>query len=702
MIPENINQELLIGFIDESTEALSLTGNLLLQLETGPADTERINAIFRPIHSLKGNSAYFGLMKIKKLAHSLENLLDSIRKGSQPVSKPLITTMLPCIDMLKIMMADVRVGNHELTDEIKYAKLIADIDAALGVSGTLPLQADGAEIRQLFEQLESKVTSGGHAIVEKLKNILSTIPALSGLQNSNSETLVQPAAAAASTPIDTLLTTLGTAAVVPIAPDVVEQIRTLIAQIKLETGDGADSKNIDEIADVVETFSRSDVGIDSLAISLLTDKVSALKTALQAPKPPTTNARIQSGDKSKGIAGTSPRPDKTMRISEQTLDDFLRCVGELLGIEEMLRNVLRLVAPDGSATILANNLKDAVNQFETISKELRDKIMTVRKVEAAILLSKAPRIIHDLSDQSGKKIEVNIVGEQLKIDKSYIDLLDAPFTHMVRNAVDHGIELPERRTAAGKEATGKITITIRENAESLQLIVEDDGSGLRYDKLQKKAESLGLIEKHRKLSEHDIVNLLFQSGVSTAETITDVSGRGVGMDVVKRAIDGAGGKIDVETVVGKGTRFTVTLPRNASTQIIDGYIVRAYSNELYVVPLSYVIEAFAIRREDIANVVGQGTILTRRGRTFPMYSLDALLDPATYSGGRHTAWNGIGIIVDNKGNTCILAVKEIVGIQKIVCKPVGTKMLDSDLFDGAAISGTGNVSMIINMEKLLP
>jgi len=272
---------------------------------------------------------------------------------------------------------------------------------------------------------------------------------------------------------------------------------------------------------------------------------------------------------------------------------------------------------------------------------------------------------------------------------------------MVRNAADHGIEQPEQRRAAGKKECGSIVIAVKEAADNLLLTVQDDGAGLDYTALQQKAVSLGVIGQNVKLTNAGIVELLFKSGVSTARVVTDVSGRGVGMDVVKRAITDAGGKIEVASTPGQGSLFTISVPRNASTQILDGYMVRSFAKETYILPLGCVIEAFRILPTEISGVPGNAKILTRRGAVFPLHTLDSLFGTDAPLSSTGIASEAMGVEVEWKSTKYVLAVKEVLGIQKVVCKPVEGDMLAHGLFDGAAISGTGQVSMIVNIENLL-
>jgi two-component system chemotaxis sensor kinase CheA len=474
----------------------------------------------------------------------------------------------------------------------------------------------------------------------------------------------------------------------------------LIRGMREEAGIGDQKRIADEIADIFAVFSSADSGIDELAISTMSDKLNELRKKPEGPDSGTDGNKPSPPPVGKMPEVSGAKHEKTMRIPEQSLDDFLRCVGDLLSVEEQLRHVSRQIGAGNDVFLLSDNLKDAIRQFESISKELRSKIMDVRKVEARVLLQKAGRIVRDISSQSGKKISVECIGEDLRIDKSYIDLLDAPLTHMLRNAADHGIELPQTRSAAGKPETGTISVTLKENDDDLTFVVSDDGAGLDYEGLRKKAVGLGIVADTAQLSKSDIVELLFRSGITTAAVVTDVSGRGVGMDVVKRAIVEAGGRIDVSSTPGSGTAFTVSLPRNASTQIIDGYVVQSFSEESYVLPLGFVLEAFDFLPGDVSGVAG-GRALMRRGSVYPLHDIDSLLGDRADRRCETADGCRKGVLLDVKGAKTVISVKEIIGIQKVVCKPVEGDLVEETIFDGAAISGTGKVFMIVNPEKLL-
>jgi two-component system, chemotaxis family, sensor kinase CheA len=698
-IPMEVNRELLLSFIDESIDGLAAVDDLLIKLEASPTDKELVNAVFRPIHSLKGNAAYFGLMKIKKLAHTMENLLDLVRKGQRSIDRTIIDVVLPGADCLKKMLLKVHDGGSDLDDEVSCNAVIAKIDEILGS----PTTASGADkvsvIRDLLDILYMQTTKDGAETVDKLVSLLATIPSLSNIRIiASAQAKTDDCSSALPGPAGDLLTMLSGGGPFPKDSEKTKQLAELMNRFHNENSNEPLRTQVQEIFDIFNVFMRADTGIDELAISMLREKLSGLRSFITVnPSAPIDATGPKPAEDSKQKADAPAKHEKTMRIPEQSLDDFLRCVGELLSIEEGLRHVTLQIKINSNTLSITDGLRDVLRQFEAISKELRSKIMEVRKVEARALLQKTSRIARDICVQSGKKITIECVGENLLIDKSYIDLLDAPLTHMVRNAADHGIELPAVRMKAGKPETGKISIILRETENDLLLIISDDGAGLNYEGLRKKAVELGMISAAAQLSTNDTIELLFQSGVSTASLVTEISGRGVGMDVVKRAITETGGKIDVKSKAGAGTTFTVMLPRNASTQIIDGYIVQGYSMEMYVLPLGFVIEAFNILPRDISSIAGKTKMISRHGATFPMHMLDNLLGSSFVE----TDDARMGVLVQIKGKKKVLIVKDIIGIQKVVCKQVEGALFDGGLFQGASVNGAGRVLMIVNMEKLL-
>lgn len=544
-----IDPDLLNDFIAESLDSLESLDTLFVKLEKSPNNQEIINSIFRPIHSLKGNSAYFGLMRVKELSHAMENILDDLRKGRKKVTKSVINVLLPGADMLRNMLQSVRKGGEECKNSKKFSSILEDL---------------------LKTPLEEE-------IVEKKEEDSPT-----------------------------------------------------------------------EIVQQEESHAKS------------------------------------------------------MRISEASLDSFFASVGDLVVVEEMFDYLIKKVRNTDSDGDITKQLRQIVDTFKTTSASLRDGVLQIRKVEADILLRKVPRLIRDIADRLGKMVDVVCLGQNVRIDKSYAELLGAPLTHMVRNAIDHGIEMPNVRKLKGKPERGTISVSITDEGGSVVLTVSDDGGGLNYKAIAKKAMELGLLEPDMEISEAIAVDMLFRSGVSTAESITDVSGRGVGMDVVKREIESVGGSISVTSTIDKGTTFTLSLPSTVRTKITDGYLIKSNHGETYALPMKNVLEAFTTDSDKIITVTGnRGEAVKLRDSILPVIRLDNVL----HSSHKEVSDNSINdrilmLHIKTAQNSFALVVKEVTGVQKVVVKPVEGFSVEEDIFDGAAMMGDGGVLMIIGERGL--
>jgi two-component system chemotaxis sensor kinase CheA len=695
----DISKELLLGFLDESIDALSAVDRLFIELEKQPQNKEIISAIFRPIHSLKGNAAYFGLMRLKKVAHALENLLDLLRKGERKVDSTIINILLPGVDLLRDILVNVREERDEITDEKRYSSLFNQIESTQKKVSTSTTGDIVSGINESIIQLRKTCNNSQLELINNLMSNLLKVPLLSSLkQNGPEEIITINVDNELQNTLDEIEKKLSVLEDDGVKNGSIESLYALLDTLKQQCTTSKKQKIVADILDILDAFNSSEAGIDKLAVSLVMEKLHSFAHDQTGISTVSTN-----GEKDLVVKDSRDHKvtnEKTMRIPEKALDEFLRSVGELLGIEEMLRHLQRRCLENTDSSQMHTNLKEAIGQFEAISGELRSKIMEIRKIEAKVLLQKVPRLVRDIASEKNKKINVKCEGETVAIDKSYIDILDAPLTHMVRNAADHGIELPEDRERKEKNSTGTISVSMIEGEDVLRLIVQDDGAGLNYEGIQKKAAELGIIEKGSQVSTDQITELLFYSGVSTATEVTDISGRGVGMDIVKKAIVDAGGKIEVSSEKDKGTTFTISLPKNASTQIMDGYVVESFSGEIFVVPLNNVIEAFKIEPEQVNKVAGKGEMVQRRGGLNPLYLIDKLLgfDSTDY---KKKEFNScMGVLVETKNIRSVIGVKEIIGIQKVVSKKIEGGLLKSTQFDGAAVSGTGQIYMIVNVEKL--
>jgi two-component system chemotaxis sensor kinase CheA len=468
-------------------------------------------------------------------------------------------------------------------------------------------------------------------------------------------------------------------------------------------------KAMEQVQEIFNTFVHSPIGLDNLARESMLDLVRTLRiddpdsrteSSKSGNEPTEERMQIQKADASAApgkekAAGTS----KTMRIPEESLDAFLENVGELMGIEEMFRHLYRQLLQKGVTSRFSTDLKQMIDQFGQFSSRLRKGIMDVRKVEAQSLLGKANRIVRDIASGKGKKIAVECSGEKLRIDKSYIELLDAPLVHMVRNAADHGIESPEEREIKGKSPEGIIRIDLQERGNDICLTIADDGRGIDYELIsQKAAETIGTNDS---VSSEVLEGLIFKSGISTATEVTDISGRGVGLDVVKQTIEQAGGRVDVTNRPGAGCTFTVSLPRSVSTKIMDGYLVRAMGGGVYALPLNLVMEVFAAQASDVTSVAGMGRVVKRRGLIFPVFDLGVLLKEKSCRNGPDSSFNAgeLLVLVSMMKKKYAISVQEVIGVQKIVVKPINGICVDQ-IFEGAAMMGDGSTALIIGEEGM--
>lgn len=547
------NAELLHDFIDESLEALNTIDELFIRLEAHPDDLKVVEGIFRPIHSMKGNAAYFGLMRLKDLAHRMESLLDLVRQGRRRTDRRLATLLLRGLDGLRAILHRVRDVQEEVAREDDFLPLLVDLEAEAQRGGEEP-----------------------------------------------------------------------------------------------EAGLLSERSQADAVVVVDEPAPRS-------------------------PKEPAS---------------------RTMRISEENVDRFLDQVGELIGLEELFRFLGKRMVEAGVSEEFTTEMRQATEQFAHLSSSLSKAVMELRRTEARPLLQKVPRLARDVAQLTGKDIAIRTLGEDVRLDKSYLQLLDAPLMHMVRNACDHGIDTPEERRRAGKSETGSVEVAMLELEDSFVLQVTDDGRGLNMEGLRNKAVELGIHRAEAPFGEVEAVAVLFHSGVSTASSVTEISGRGVGLDVVKREIEGAGGRIEVTTTAGKGSCFRVVLPRSITTRIADGFLFRC-GQERYVLPMRSVVETFPVAVAQEAQVAGGGKVLRYRDEVLRLVEGAELLEQDA------SPEAGVFVRIRAKDTTCVLRVDEVLGVQRTVIKPLEHFCNGGGVFAGAAMLGDGRLAMVLGEEGLV-
>ncbi len=703
----NVDPALLTEFIDESQDTLGALDAQFVALEANPQDLSIVEAIFRPVHSIKGNSGFFGFIGVKKLAHELETLLDHVRKGRLTVNAQITDVLLRGTDELRQMFARVRESQDEVADQAAYAALIKrvqetaseqpnplgfvleELKAAVARADREPASAADS-LRALHAAVEQHIAQSGGGPRSAAAASPSTAPAA-------------PACPRSTALLDKLSQPIG--GTLPTAE--AEAIGRELRMLRQEAPNEAARAILDQAIENYDTFADT-VGFDDLLRELTLEKLQEYSQAASSSAAPESSAQPTAGAKAPAPKPTAPAaaadgaardkhadPGKTMRVSEAHIDTFLEYVGELLVVADMFSNLQQQLAASDIKREIAQRFKHANATFGALSQSLQKSIMSIRKVSMRGLLQKVPRLVRDIAADHGKEISVEVTGDTTEVDKSLIDLLDAPLTHMVRNAADHGVEKPEARAATGKPRTGIIRVSVVETDNHIVLEVSDDGAGLNLDKIRAKGESLGVIRPGQQMTQTELVNLIFSSGLSTAEKVTDVSGRGVGMDVVKRMIEDSGGVITIDTEAGKGSRFTLKLPKSVTTQIMPGYLVEVAGRK-YVLPMNKVRETASVAASACKTITGKGRCVVRHGAVLPLVTLRGLFGQVE---GEHTD-QVIVVTVEAGHERYAVAVDNVLGVQQVVLREIEGLEIDTDLVAGGALMGDGSVALVVNPEVL--
>ena len=678
---QGVDVELRADFIDESLDGLQRVSALLVELEANPDRAETVQAIFRPIHSIKGNSAYFGLFRTKELAHELESILDLVRKGGLAPDSSVVGALLQGVDDLGAMLGRARSGQAEVVDEGAFGKLLE------GVRGLASSEKSGDEEswRGLLRQLRAMDAPAALGLAERLAR---GTPAGRGALGQGGEAAAATGhwPAAARQMAERLADLAAT-------PDAGEMRKLLGECLALAAGPEAKAHAAKAQSDF-EVLART-VGLgDPVARSVLPKRLAALFPAPAEAKP---QAQAKTGKPE--TASAAAQESKTMRVPEERIDAFLAHVGELVTLNEMYGHLHTSLAAGADGHAAATELRRINEAFGHLSLSLQHSIMQIRKVSVGAILGKIPRMVRDIAESKGKRIETRVEGADILVDKSLVDALDAPLTHMVRNAADHGIEPVGQRAAAGKPERGTISVAVSETADEIVLEVGDDGKGIDRRALAEKAEKLGLVANAASLSDTEALQMLFASGVSTAKEVTDVSGRGVGMDVVKRAVDGMGGRIEIASKMGEGTEVRVRLPKTVTTQILDGFVV-AQGGARYVFPLKSVKRCFRPAQADLATVQGKGTCVRNGEKLLRVMSLAEQLGFRAASGDAPNYREGIMVVLEGSAQTVAVHVDGIDGVRRVVLKDIAGVGQEDGSLVGGAIMGDGTVALVLDVDAL--
>lgn len=700
---DEIDPEILMVFVEEALESIEGLDAQFVTLEQHPGDGESLAAIFRVMHTVKGNSAFFGLMKVKKLAHHMEDLMALMREGRVDVTPAAIQTLLRGLDELRSMLHAVQNGEGELSrsSQAVQDELLSKLrDLCEAVEG------GGHTLAGVLSQID-RILAGPADIQqmrERLKLVRTDVAELYAREAGTSKAPPN-AAGSATVPTEAPEVELARLLAQPFeeqmsAPDA-ERVRELLVALQA-AGHGGDATVWQRL------LAEYDAAVPDLGLGhFLVEGIQlSLRDARRAPladgperTPPVPGSAPDQGKPMGAGGGKRDTPARTMRVEENKIDQFLDYVGELIIVREMFANVGKLLRENSEVSRLSADYQRALEAFTLLSHSLQGSIMEVRKVPVKAALQKVPRLARDLSAARGKEVKVVLSGDGVPIDKSLLEALEGPLTHMVRNAVDHGIEAPEERERAGKPRTGTLRVEAFEEPDYVRIEIADDGGGIHVDRLKAKAIESGILTASQadRMSDTDARNLLFAPGLSTAKEVTDISGRGVGMDVVRRNVTDLGGEIRIDSELGVGTTFNLLLPKAVTVQILDGFLVRV-CNHRFVLPLTTIKESFRPDRDQIVQVAERGEFISRRGQVFPLVRFGELL---RIDSERACASDRIVVSVDLGTDMAAgLLVDEVLGVQQVVLREVNGIEDQETPFAGGAVLGDGRVAMVVDVDRL--
>ncbi|MBW1709019.1 MAG: chemotaxis protein CheA [Deltaproteobacteria bacterium] len=717
-----LDPELLADFIFESRELIEEFTSSLIDLENNPEDTGILSSIFRVAHTIKGSSAFFNLVHIKNFAHKLENLLDELRDRKRPVTSEVIDVLLNGGRHLKNMFNRVQAGDmgSELTPE--EDRFLKDLLNFIEKSAAAPEVSPRDMLRRVKELVSEFKTGGKEAksVFIEIESLLAGITDQEGppqkQASDNPDGYAIQLESKTYTCMDVDLTSPIEKALAAMAKaretealDEEAYGRALVELVRLAEDHNLEpiQEPLDEALNDFRSIKESGIGFDPVLTKLTGQKLKEIINLLDVKDKSADQSEAfedhQTPEADSGPARTARRDKKnegkTMRIEEKKVDGFMNYVGELIVTAEAFNYLQKLIESERVNPKTLRSFKNTNQAFRELSNSLQESLMEIRRVPLKSLLQKVTLLARELSHKAGKKVKVVIEDHDVRIDKSILESLEGPIIHLVRNSIDHGLETPDEREESHKPPEGLLKVEARTNKDFFYLNLSDDGRGLDPDKIRAGAVRKKLIseEQARTLSDQQVIDLIFSPGFSTAEKVTDVSGRGVGMDVVKTNVTKLNGTINIDSIPGQGTTFSLKIPLSVTLQVINGLLVKVGSQR-FIISLDDIVESLRPTPKEISTVNGQEEIINHRGQIYPLIRLHDLLDIRTDV---TEPTQAILVMVETpQGRFCLLA-DEIVGQHQVVVKDLGPQFEDLDFIAGSATLEEGRLGLVLDAEGLV-
>ena len=673
-------------FLDESHEHLQSLNEGLLSLEENMEEIGVVNDIFRNAHTLKGMSATMGFAKIAELTHEMEDVLDLVRKEQLKLNEDIMDTLFKCLDSLEQMVDSV--GNGEAEDVVDVSDLVAKLSSIskgtpapaaatpAAADSAAPAASEGDSAKSVDLELDD-------IDLDVMKKAKEAGMNMFHVKVTLMETCVLKAAR--SVMVMHALDEIGDVIKsIPPAEDLEQEKFERSFDVVIATGGDAQA-----VQNAVDTVSEIE---DVLVEPLDPDKVGKSEApASAAPPAPAAKAAAPAAKKEAAKPAAAPakkqHQSQSVRVDIEKLDTLMNLMGELVINKVRLEQI--------GQTHRLSDLMETLEQMDRVTGDLQNIVMKVRMVPVSAVFNRFPRMVRDVSKELGKDINLTIEGEETELDRTVIDEIGDPIMHLLRNSLDHGVESPDAREAKGKSRTGEVGLIARHEGNNVVIMITDDGAGIDASKIRRKAVEKGMVTQSEadSLDDADAVRLIFLPGFSTAEQITDISGRGVGMDVVRSKIEALSGHVDVETHIDEGSVFKIKLPLTLA--IIQAMLVRV-QEEMYAIPLTSIDSTINIEPSDIQTVQNKEVIVLR-GEIIPIIRMEeALQVPHTKDSDEHF------VVVVHAGEAKAgIVVDNLIGQQEIVIKTLGNLFAGLKLFGGATVLGDGRVALILDVATMI-
>ncbi|TAJ81698.1 MAG: chemotaxis protein CheA [Gallionellaceae bacterium] len=623
-------------FFEEAAEHLSSMESLLLGLDVSDPSMDDLNAIFRAAHSIKGGAGTFGFNDMIEVTHVLETLLDKLRKQEMSLTKEMVNAFLEAGDAISMQLAGHRDSTEVDQNAVKNARAnLERLSSSQATSAAAPSAAPASKAEEgygFFDEEPAAAANQGYGFFDEEPTISKQDAAEA--ENKQGYGFFE------ETPVQK-------------------------SERENQRGYGFLQEPNPDTAQIREAAAAA----TPEAPKLVAEQAHPTRRAADRVSPPGAT-------------------DSSIRVSVEKVDQLINLVGELVITQAMLAQSASVLDP-----LVVERIQNGLCQLERNTRDIQEAVMAVRMLPISFVFSRFPRVVRDMATKLNKQIELKTLGEGTELDKGLIEKIADPLTHLIRNSLDHGIEMPDKRVAAGKSPTGTITLNAFHQGGNIVIEVADDGGGLSRKKILGKARERGM-NVSDDMPDAVVWMLIYEAGFSTAEVVTDVSGRGVGMDVVKRNIAELGGRVEIDSVEGYGTRTTIRLPLTLA--ILDGLSV-SVGGQVFIAPLGSIVESLQVTPEDLKSVSGEGHLLRVRGEYLPLVALHAVFG---IQNAVTDSTKGIVVIIEAEGKKTALMVDDLLGQHQVVIKSLESNFRKVHGISGATIMGDGKVALILDVMAL--